>query len=324
MMKRLLFAGLLVLAPVAFGASSVLTSKGILYSVESSDGTSVNLMRRSGGTKTLLVLPATVDDTRDDRAQLEYDRSTDRLYVMWIRGGDKTTDVMMSYLDPNGPNGEWSEAEVLSTAPGLARRDEIRTALTRSGRTTFIHVASWVRDGLNLAGEYSLTAFESGTQTSTYATNFQMLDIQGQTGYADDLEVLTPFPALAIAPISDGIDVVYGHEQGTAVTRLHITPRLEPTARMWKPLGKTSGSMPPAHFAANSTAAAPVKALFSRNRVVLYTSDSMFRFVVFENGAWSDAREFMLDEKLTGDALLDQVRRFIEEAQSDEALPVTQ
>jgi len=322
MMKRLLLAGLLVLAPVAFGASSVLTSKGILYSVESSDGTKVNLLRRGGGTKTLLVLPATVDDTRDDRAQLEYDRSMDRLYVMWIRGGDKTTDVMMSYLDPNGPNGEWSEVEVLASAPGLARRDELRTALTRSGRTTFIHVASWVRDGANLSGEYSLTAFESGTQVSTVATNFQMLDIQGQTGYSDDLEVLTPFPALAIAPSSDGIDVVYGHEQGTAVTRLHITPRLEPTARMWKPGGKTAGSMPPAHFAANS--AAPVKALFSRDRVVLYTSDSVFRFVVFENGAWSEAREFTLDEGLTGDALLDQVRRFIEDAEDDDALPVAQ
>lgn len=323
MTKRLLLIGLLALAPVAFGASSVLTSKGILYSVESSDGTSVNLMRRSGGTKTLLVLPATVDDTRDDRAQLEYDRSTDRLYVIWIRGGEKTTDVMMSYLDPNGPNGEWSEAEVLSSAPGLARRDELRTALTRSSRTTFIHVASWVRDGANLAGEYSLTAFESGTQTSTYTTNFQMLDIAGQGGYADDLDVLTPFPALAVSPISDGIDVVYGYEKGTAVSRLHITPRLEPNARIWKPGGKTS-SMPPAHFAANSTSTAPVKALFSRNRVVLYTSDSVFRFVVFENGEWSEAREFMLDEKLTGDALLDQVRRFIEDAQSDEALPVTQ
>ena len=320
-MKRLLLAGLLVLAPVAFGAQSVLTSKGILYTVESGSGTSVNLTRRSGGTKMLIVLPATVDDTRDDRAQLEYDRSTDRLYVMWIRGGDKTTDVMMSYLDPNGPNGEWSDAEVLSSAPGLARRDELRTALTRSSRTTFIHVASWVRDGENLSGEYSLTAFESGTQVSTVTTNFQMLDIAGQGGYADDLQVLTPFPALAIAPISDGIDVVYGHEQGTAVTRLHITPRFEPNARMWKPGGKTS-SMPPAHFAANSTAAAPVKALFSRNRVVLYTSDSVFRFVVFENGAWSEAREFTLDEKLTGDALLDQVRRFIEEAQDEDALPV--
>jgi|ERR1044071_8823497 hypothetical protein len=322
MTKRLLLLGLLVLAPVAFGASSVLTSKGILYSVESSDGTSVNLMRRSGGAKVGVVVPATVDDTRDDRAQLEYDRTADRLYVIWIRGGEKTTDVMMSYLDPNGLNGEWSDAEVLSSAPGLARRDEIRTALTRSGRTTFIHVASWVRDGANLAGEYSLTAFESGTQISTTTANFQMLDIAGQGGYADDLEVLTPFPALAVAPISDGIDIVYGHEQGTAVTRLHITPRLEPNARIWKPGGKTAGMMPPAHFAANSTA--PVKALFSRNRVVLYTSDSAFRFVVFENGAWSEAREIPLDEKLTGDALLDQVRRFIEEAQSDEALPITQ
>jgi hypothetical protein len=324
MTKRLLLIGLLVLAPAAFGASTALTTKGILYSIDKSgDGTSVLLTRRSSGTKTLLVVPATVDDTRDDRAQLEYDRSADRLYVMWIRGGDKTTDVMMSWLDPDG---EWSEALVVSSAPGLARRDELRTAITRTSadaiRTTLVHVASWVRDGENLSGEYSLSAFEAGQHVSTATANFQMLDPHSGQGYADDLEVLTPFPALAISPIGDGIDVVYGHEQGTAVTRLHISPRLEPTARMWKPFGKTAGSMPPAHFASNSTT--PVKAIFSRDRVVLYTNDQVFRFVVFERGEWSPAREFALDETLTGDALLDQIRRSIEETLPDEATGVTQ
>jgi len=314
-MKRLLLIGLLVLAPMAFGASSVLTAKGLFYSIEKPDeGNSILLMRRTGGAKVMIVVPSTVDDVRDYRAQLEYDRAIDRLYVIWVREGDKSSDVMMSWLDPDG---EWSDAIVVSSAPGLARRDELRTVLTRATsdgiRATLIHVASWVRDGEALSGEYSLVGFESSRHVSTNVANFQTLDdhASANASQQDDLNVVAAFPALAMAASSDGVDVVYGNEIGTAVTRLHISPRLEPNARLWKPVGRSGGSMPPAHFAA--TSAAPVRAFFSRDRVVLYTNDKVFRFVVFEGGAWSDAQEFMLDDGLTGDALLNQIRRMIEE-----------
>jgi hypothetical protein len=313
MMKRLLLIGLLVLAPVAFGASSVLTTKGVLYSLETSgDRNSVLLMRRSGGGKAMLVVPATIDDTRDDRAQLEYDRAIDRLYVFWVREG-KTSDVMMSWLDANG---EWSEAQTVSSAPAMFQRDELRTAISRSTsggiRTTLFHVASWMRDGDALFGEYSLVAFESGERVSTYNTNFQLLDVQtSPNSDQEDMVVLNPFPALALATSGDGVDIVYGYEQGTAVTRLHITPRLEVNGRFWKPAGRTVGSLPPAHFAANSVE--PVKAIFARDRVVLYTDQKVFRFVVFEGGSWSETRELALDDKLTGEALVSQLRRFLEE-----------
>jgi hypothetical protein len=59
--------------------------------------------------------------------------------------------------------------------------------------------------------------------------------------------------------------------------------------------------------------AAPVRAFFSRDRVVLYTNDKTFRFVVFEDGAWSPLRTFSLDDSLTGDALLNRIRQSIEE-----------
>lgn len=322
MTKRLLLIGLLALAPVAaFGASSVLTTKGVLYSIENNgDRNSVLIMRRSGERKALLVVPSTVDDTRDDRAQLEYDRASDRLYVIWVRE-TKTSDVMMSWLDAYG---EWSEPQVISGAPGLAQRDVLRTALTRGTsngvRTTLFHIASWVRDGESLFGEYSLVAFEQGERVSTYNTNFQLLDIRSNpnSGDAADMVVLNPFPALALSPSGDGVDMVYGYELGTSVTRLHITPRLEVNARMWKPAGRTIGSLPPAHFAANS--AEPVKALFSRDRVVLYTDEKVFRFVVFEGGSWSDTRELALDDKLTGEALMNQLKRFIEEEFSPDDL----
>jgi hypothetical protein len=314
MTKRLLLLGLLALAPVAaFGASSVLTSKGVLYSVEETgDSRSVLLTRRNAGGKMLMVIPSTVDEGRDDRAQLEYDRGTDRVYAFWVHEG-KSSDIMMSWLDSNG---EWAESQVISSGPALIQRDVLRTAISRvsSGgiRSTLFHVASWVRDGEVLSGDYSLIAFESGERVSTYNSNFQLLD--GRTNPNSDTEdmiVLNPFPALALAASGDGVDIVYGYEQGTAVTRLHITPRLEPNARMYKPVGRTIGSLPPAHFAANSVE--PVKAIFARDRVVLFTDEKTFRFVVFEGGEWSEMRELALDDKLTGEALVNQLKRFIED-----------
>jgi hypothetical protein len=317
-MKRLLLIGLLILAPAAFGASSVLTSRGLWYSIEKpNEGTSVLLMRRSGGTKVMIDVPATLDGGRNYRAQLDYDRANDRLYVTWVREGANSSDVMMSWLDATG---EWSDELVLASAPGLVGRDGLRTALTRVGsgttRTTLIHVASWVRDGEALRGEYLLVAFESGSHVSTSAANFQTLDTSASgSNYGDDLDVFAPYPALAMAALGDGVDVVYGNEHGTSVTRLHISPRLDPNARMWKPVGRNSGSMPPARFAATSVS--PVRAFFSRDRVVLYTNDRTFRFVVFESGSWSETQEFTLDEGLTGEALLNQIRRMIEEESPD-------
>lgn len=313
-MKRFFAIALLVLAPAAFGASSVLTSKGLLYSIDHPDeGTSILLMRRSASAKALIVVPSTVDSVRDYRAQLDYDRVNDRLYVTWIRESE-TSDVMMSWLEPNG---DWSDAIIVSTAPGLAHRDELRTVLTRSTgsdgtRATLLHVASWIRDGETLHGDYALVAFDAAGHMSTSGANFETLDALGSSGtVADDLGVINAFPALAMAAISDGVDVVFGSEKGTGLTRTHISPRLEPTARLWKPVGRSSGSMPPAHFAATSVA--PVRAFFVRDRVVLYTNDKIFRFVVFEGGAWSGTQEFTLDDSLTGDALLTQIRRMIEE-----------
>ncbi len=314
MTKRLLLIGLLALAPVAaFGASSVLTSKGVLYTVEQTgDSRSVLLTRRSGAGKMLMVIPSTVDESRDDRAQLEYDRATDRVYAFWVHEG-KSSDVMMSWL---GSDDEWAEAQVVSSAPSLIQRDELRTAISRatSGgiRTTLFHVASWVRDDEVLFGDYSLVAFASGEHVSTHNTNFQLLDVRtNPNSESDDLIVVNPFPALALAPSGDGVDIVYGYEQGTAVTRLHVTPRLEVNGRFWKPAGRTIGSLPPAHFAANSVE--PVKAILYRDRVVLFTDEKIFRFVVFEGGNWSETRELALDDKLTGEALMNQLRRFIED-----------
>ena len=317
-MKRLLLLGVLgalALAPVAFGANSALTVNGAFYSIDTNgQANAISLTRRAGETKETLVVPATSDDVADHGAQLEYDRVTDRLFVVWVRGGEEATSLMMSWLDADGT---WSEPVTLSTAAATATRDELRTVLTRATadgvRATLIHVATWVRDGESLNGEYALVAFEGATHVSTQAANFQKLDDETLSTYAqdDELDVKPVYPPLAMSAASDGVDVVYGRERGTSMTRIHIGAKPVPNARLWKPVGRKGGGMPPAHFAAMS--ASPVRAFFSRDRVVLYTNDATFRFVVFEDGAWSPLRTFALDDSLTGDALLNRIRQSIEE-----------
>lgn len=316
-MKRLLLIGvlgLLALAPAAFGASSALTVKGAFYSIDAGDENAVALTRRSGEEKETIVVPGTADDVRDHHAQLEYDRVSDRLYVVWIRDGEEATAVMLSSLDAEGT---WSEPIELATAAATATRDELRTVLTRAKsdgvHATLIHVATWARDGESLTGEYALVAFEGASHASTSVSDFQKLDSETLTSVSqdDELDVQPVFPPLAMSAATDGVDMVYGRERGTSVTRIHIGAKLVPNARLWKPVGRTGGVMPPAHFAAMSTS--PVRAFFSRSRVVLYTNDSTFRFVVFEDGAWSPTRAFTLDETLTGEALLNRIRQSIEE-----------
>jgi hypothetical protein len=332
MMKRLLSIVLLLcVAPAMFAATSALTSKGALYTIDPKPAENVvSLIRRSGEVKETIVVPATEDaGVLDYRAQLEYDRVTDKLYVIWVRKTERLASVMVSSLDSEGA---WSNPVVLATASPLAVRGDIRTALTRaaSGETkaTVIHVASWVRDGDLLIGEYVLAAFDRNGNFSTSVNDLEAMASLGLASQeAGDINATAVFPPLAIAAANDGIDVVFGRERGTTITRMHITPRLEPNARIWKPVGKTGGGvMPPSKIAANSANTKPVKAFFSRDRIVLYTDDQAFRFVIFENGQWSPVRTLTLDENLTGDALINELRRVIEEElpPAEDLSPVTQ
>jgi len=316
-MRRLLSIVLLLcVAPATFAATSALTAKGALYTIDPSPAENVvSLIRRSGEVKETIVVPASADnDVLDHRAQLEYDRTTDRLYVIWLRNTTRWASIVISSLDAEG---NWSDPIVLASASPLATRGDLRTSLTRAiageTKTTIIHVASWVRDAGVLTGEYVLAAFERNGSFSTSVNDLNTLANVSITAQeqAGDIEANALFPPLAMAAANDGVDVVFGREQGTTITRLHITPRLEPNARIWKPVGKTGSSMPPSKLAA--TSASPVKAFFSRDRIVLYTADQEFRFVIFENGEWSPVLTLTLDENLTGDALIDEIRRAIEE-----------
>jgi hypothetical protein len=63
----------------------------------------------------------------------------------------------------------------------------------------------------------------------------------------------------------------------------------------------------------------PVQAFISKGRVVLYRPDEKFRFVVFENGAWSPERMIQLDETLTSDELLRELHATVDDLAATDA-----
>jgi len=322
--KRILLIALLIaVTPAAFAANSALTPKGTLYAIDAkASNTAISITRRSGDTKETLVVPVTADDARDHDAQIEYDRLSDRLYVVWTRDTDDASELVMSWL--NGDD-TWSPPLIVANASPTATRSSLHTVLTRTTvdevRHTLIHVAAWLRDGIAVQGEYTIVAFEGVEYLSSSVADFEKLagNVLSTSGDGD-VPTDAIFPPLALAAAGDGTALVFGRDHGTTVTRLHITPKLDPNARIWKPLGRDGEGLPPARLVTNSVP----KAFFSGDRVVLYIDEDEFRYVVYEEGQWSSVRTFKLDSKLTGESLVNELKRMIAEETPSTKGPVTQ
>jgi hypothetical protein len=175
--------------------------------------------------------------------------------------------------------------------------------------------------GSELTAEYALVAFEGGQHVSTEVTKLDELSgghtAEGAEEYEDTGAALHPPLALARGENS-GIDVVYGAPNSTKVTRVRIDPRrVKGDARIWKPLGRDGGRTPRSRMVTSDTS--PVQAFISKGRVVLYRPDEKFRFVVFENGAWSPERMIQLDETLTSDELLRELHATVDDLAATDA-----
>lgn len=301
----------LLAAPALFAADTALTAGGALYVVEP-DGApnAIALSRRVGKTKETLIVPASTDKAVERSVQLEYDRVHDRLFVLWNRETDDDSQILLSSLDADG---KWSEARVIARADGSEQLGNLRVALTRAKADdveyTLLH-AAWWRKSNDYVAEYALIAFEGGEHVSTDLSDLEKLAaVTAQLSSAAEIEPLGKalYPPLAMAALPDGIDVVFGASRSTKLTRVRVEPRLVANARVWRP-GKGGGNgMPPSHLASKN--AAPVQAMFVRNRVILYTLEDEFRFVVFANGQWSPVRSISLDETLTREQVLSGLDR---------------
>lgn len=316
-LRLAVIASVLLLAGVV-SAEQVQTLDATHYSIESaSDAPVLELIRRSGDDRETLVVPSTDDEAVESQARLLWDGSTSTLFVIWNRSVESANEIRLATLNAAG---EWSEPIVVARESSR-QRASLQVALTRAASLgdeldiTLIHMVWWSLDGKPEA-EYALVAFEAGAHVSTEVATLDALSETIRTlstsGPGTEETGDAIHPPLTMSKAESAVDVVYGERDSTAVTRVRLEPvRIAGLARAWRPLGRTGDRTPRTGFFSNNSA--PVRAFLSRGRIVLYTPDEEFRFVVYENGEWSPVRSIHLDETLTGDQVLQELRRTVDD-----------
>jgi hypothetical protein len=238
---------------------------------------------------------------------------------VWTHRGDSGDEIRMARMDADG---QWAEPITVAAGNGL-RRVGLQIVLTRaetdgagSAKATLIHAVWWsVGDPPPLA-EYALVAFEDGQHVSTDVSSMDALtpaeitDADASAPIEDTGVVL--HPPMAIARTGSGVDVVYGRWTSTAVRRISLAPsRIVSNARAWRPVGKTGESTGRTGLVSSNSA--PVQAFVSQGRIVLYTPDTQFRYMVWSDGAWSRLYKMQLDKTLTSEQLVQQLHRTVDD-----------
>lgn len=319
MKVRLIAALLAVSAAVAVNAAdvqTVLAPDSTLYTISASpDRNVLELSLRKGDVRETLVVPGTDDEAGETDPRLVYDSRNATLFLMWHRAGEDADQILLASLNSSR---EWSEPVVI--ASGTGRRTGLHFVLSHARGTevdepdtTLLYGAWWTLDGGSTA-ELALLAWERGQLVSTSVDRLEELAnapvVEGGTEVEDTGAAL--HPPMSIKRIDEGVEVVFGRDASTALTRTRIDPRkVVGDARMWRPSGRSGQTTGPARLVAANTA--PVQAFTSEAKIVLYTPDAKFRFIVFENGAWQPIRMIALDETLSPAEVVEQLRKTVAE-----------
>ena len=252
----------------------------------------LELSRRRGEVRDTLVVPTTGDDVLESEPGLAYDAVTDAVYILWHRAAEGIDEIRLASLNADG---EWSDVHLLAKGAEVSRAG-LQLVLTHAREegddadTTLLHAAWWDL-GAEVVPQYAMVAFESGRHLSTEAANLETLVEAPLTREAAEREDTgaAAHPPLVMERAGEFVDVVFGADRTTAVTRVRIEPkRIAGEARIWRPSGRTAQRTGPANLVSHGTA--PVQAFISGDRVVLYTPDAKFRYSVFDNGHWTPIR----------------------------------
>lgn len=309
----------------AAGLQTVLTPDSILYAVDgAAEESLLSLSRRQGSdTNDTLLVPGTEDAAIDSDARLLFDNVTSTLFVIWHKSDLVQDSIVMATLSSDEV---WSEPVVLASCSSM-RRVGLQSVLTRAAadeetgeRATLIHL-TWWGVGSDMTAEYALVAFEGGRHVSTDVAKLDELaggrEVDDAGEFEDTGAALHPPLALARAE-SSSVDIVYGDANTTKVTRVRVEPRrVKGDARLWKPVGRNGDRTGRSRMIAANTA--PVQAFISKGRIVLYLPDEKFRFVVLENGEWTPERMIQLDQQLTSDVLLRELRATVDDLAATDA-----
>lgn len=294
---------------------TVLTPDSTLYAIDGhGEFWHLDLHLRKGETKTTLLVPGTDNDAIESSARLLWDGKGSTLFVIWRSVSNDRDALMLATL---GRDGNWSEPVEIAGG-GSARNLGLQTVITYAAdedgnQATLVNAAWWSVTGYDAVAQYALVAYENGQRVSTEITTLNDLHEHRADGVDERENTGTPLhPPLAMARVEGGVDVVYGAPDTTKLTQIQIQPRvIKGDARIWKPLGRNAGRTGPARLVAADDS--PVQAFISNGRVVLYKPESNFRFVVLDNGAWSEEYMIQLDEKLSSEQMLRELRRTVDD-----------
>lgn len=298
---------------------AVLRPDSTVFAIDASKpAAQLEVSRRRGETNEKLIVPTTDDEAIESDARLVFDAATGTVFVLWHRSAEGVDEIRLAALNAKD---EWSDVYLVADG-ATTRRAGLQLILTHAREeddkveTTLIH-ATWWSIGEELTPEYAMVAFEEGRHLSTEVTDLRTFTSTDSHAAreADETEDTgaAAHPPLAMSRTGKFIDVLFGGEQTTAVTRVRIEPkRVSSEARIWRPSGKTAQKTPPARL--TSFSAAPVQSFVSGDRIVLFTPDAKFRYSVFDDGKWTPVRMIELDEHLTSEHLLQQLHRSVEEA----------
>ena len=304
-MKRLLLAAslsLLVAVTAAANWQTVLTEDDTLWSAnEQSISVKLDLVRRTGDVRTSVRVPGTEDSVTESQPRLAWDSASGSLFVMWRHG----TEIRVARRDGEGA---WTSF-TLTKGTSI---EGLQFVLTRSGNTTLLHGAWWSGE----TAEYALVALEGAQVLSTSVVKLdELASVRAAATEPEDTGTAV-HPPLAMTRTADGVDVAYGAPHSTAITYVRVRPeKIYNDARMWRPSGRMGHRSDPAGLA--SISSAPVQSFIVEGRVVLYTPDARFRYVVFENGRWTPIRMLALDDTLTSEELVLVLRRSVLEHGAD-------
>lgn len=307
-MRRIALVLAVLLATGSAGAvETVLTPDSVLYSVEQSGAQAkLEIVKHVGDVRQVLVVPSTEDDALESEARLAFDQVSGLLYVAWRHAGESDR-LLLASCDANG---KWSEPLVIADGP--QEHAGLNLVVTRVSYLTFVHAAWWNVDADGSVAKYALIAYDHGAHVSTVVNDLELIADAPEAGDCEmDDAGEAVHPPLSMARDDYSVDVVFGKSGTTALTRVRISPKFASNARLWTPVGKNGGHLPNAKLYSNTKE--PVRSFISKGRVVLYTPDEQFRFVVFENGRWSPTRMIPLDDSLSSDTLLYHLRKTIDE-----------
>jgi len=333
-MKRLAAAVALLLTASASAYAgeleTVLTPDSTFYSIDGGEHPWLELSRRNTDVTEGLIVPGTdvdvYDGARESESRLLWDGTTSTLYILWHSASETEDAIMLASLK----EGVWSEPVAIAEGASV-RRLGLQVALTRAAideegtaSATLIH-AVWWSMGAQPAAEYALVAFEDGMQVSTDVAPLEALAERPSAAAFETEDAGAPLhPPLAIARAANAVDVVFGTESSTRITRVRLEPRrVAGNARMWKPSGRADGSTGPSRMIAAQSN--PLQAFISKGRIVLYDATGLkFRYVVLENGTWTSERMIQLDEKVTSDKLLRELQRTVAEQAATDSEPAVE